>query len=248
MTYSDDWNDDMVLLDDDTAERLLRGAVAPDDAPPGYAEVAALLGELRDEPVVIDDRQVWAVTTAVQSGVAARTRVRSARRARRRLPAAIAGGVVIAMFVAPVAARIARDIDLVPVMGDDGGDRGAVVVPPANGDAATNGSGSSGASRASTAKQHSKAPTTPAADRAAVTVPVASDAPAQPETPSTPDTSGTTDPSAPAGAADGTAPGGEQQPCDRGAEAAVKADGACPGEQRPVEEPSDEKPRGREGR
>jgi hypothetical protein len=31
------------LLDRDTADRLLSGAVAPDDAPPGYAEVAGLL-------------------------------------------------------------------------------------------------------------------------------------------------------------------------------------------------------------
>ena len=33
----------MVPLDDDTAERLLAGRLHPEDAPPGYAEVARVL-------------------------------------------------------------------------------------------------------------------------------------------------------------------------------------------------------------
>jgi hypothetical protein len=45
MTGPRDLRDEMrnLLLDRDTADRLLSGAVAPDDAPPGYAGVAGLL-------------------------------------------------------------------------------------------------------------------------------------------------------------------------------------------------------------
>jgi hypothetical protein len=45
MTPWDDSEDEMrgLFLDPDTADRLLAGAVEPDDAPPGYAEVARLI-------------------------------------------------------------------------------------------------------------------------------------------------------------------------------------------------------------
>jgi hypothetical protein len=36
-----------VRLDGDTAERLLRGLIAPEDAPPGYAPVARFLRAVR---------------------------------------------------------------------------------------------------------------------------------------------------------------------------------------------------------
>ena len=42
------------LLDDPTVERLLRGQVDPDDAPPGYAGVAEVLRAAAAEPVVTD--------------------------------------------------------------------------------------------------------------------------------------------------------------------------------------------------
>ena len=42
------------LLDDPTAERLLRGQVDPDDAPPGYGGVAEVLRAAAAEPVVTD--------------------------------------------------------------------------------------------------------------------------------------------------------------------------------------------------
>jgi hypothetical protein len=43
-----------VVLDQDTAERLLAGAVAPEDAPPGYAGVARLLDAARAEPTAAE--------------------------------------------------------------------------------------------------------------------------------------------------------------------------------------------------
>src|SRR5438094_8071539 len=38
------------LLDEHTADRLLSGVLAPEDAPPGYAAVAALLAAVRRPP------------------------------------------------------------------------------------------------------------------------------------------------------------------------------------------------------
>ena len=38
------------LLDEHTADRLLSGVLAPEDAPPGYAAVAALLVAVRQPP------------------------------------------------------------------------------------------------------------------------------------------------------------------------------------------------------
>jgi hypothetical protein len=41
-------------LDTDTADRLLAGSVAPEDAPPGYAGVATLLAAVADSPTAED--------------------------------------------------------------------------------------------------------------------------------------------------------------------------------------------------
>jgi hypothetical protein len=41
-------------LDTDTADRLLAGSVAPEDAPPGYAGVATLLAAVADSPAADD--------------------------------------------------------------------------------------------------------------------------------------------------------------------------------------------------
>jgi hypothetical protein len=41
-------------LDTDTADRLLAGSVAPEDAPPGYAGVATLLAAVADSPAAED--------------------------------------------------------------------------------------------------------------------------------------------------------------------------------------------------
>lgn len=242
MTHSDDWNDDMVLLDHDTADRLVRGAVAPDDAPPGYAEVAALLGELRDEPVVVDDSRLAEFTAAVQSSVAPRPRrlplsfSRSrlgmhAGRSRRGVPAAIVGGVAIAMLVAPVAARIARDIDR--SVSDEA--PGAVVTPPA--DDAADKREPPRRPADPPAKQRSRAATTPAADRAAVTVPVASDAPPTPSTETPAPASKSRDETPGASTESKRVSEATEPTCEHGAEASAKDGRPCPGEKRqPVAE------------
>jgi hypothetical protein len=56
MTSWDDSEDEMrgPFLDRDTADRLLAGAVQPDDAPPAYAEVARLLRAAGAPPTAIE--------------------------------------------------------------------------------------------------------------------------------------------------------------------------------------------------
>lgn len=62
-------------IDDETAERLLAGAVEPDDAPPGYAQVSGLIqaatAPATAEELVRRDADVSAVTTALVAAPAA---------------------------------------------------------------------------------------------------------------------------------------------------------------------------------
>lgn len=73
MSDPDALDDDMARfdLDADTAERLLRGTLAPGDAPPGYGEVARLLGAVprpqSTEPLLSEAATVAAVAEAVRS-------------------------------------------------------------------------------------------------------------------------------------------------------------------------------------
>src|SRR5262245_5486900 len=55
-------------LDSDTANRLLAGRLEPDDAPPGYREVAQLLQDARSGnglPNVTDDAVIVAIVDAI---------------------------------------------------------------------------------------------------------------------------------------------------------------------------------------
>jgi hypothetical protein len=53
-------------LDPDTAERLLSGSLAPDDAPPGFAAVAALLADARPAPdAAVVERDLDALVGAI---------------------------------------------------------------------------------------------------------------------------------------------------------------------------------------
>jgi hypothetical protein len=71
-----DWSGEMrpVRLDAHTADRLLAGAVNPDDAPPGYVEVSRLLGAARDvgaHPVTTrDEPTVLAMSAALAEHLA----------------------------------------------------------------------------------------------------------------------------------------------------------------------------------
>lgn len=80
MSLWSDFEDEMTRLplDADTADRLLAGAVAPEDAPPGYAEVAVLVAAVaegfpRDE-LAREAETVAVLATAVRSSQAEMTK------------------------------------------------------------------------------------------------------------------------------------------------------------------------------
>jgi hypothetical protein len=82
MSFWGDLDSEMhpVLLDMDTADRLLAGTVAPDDAPPGYAEVARLLEALSAEPTGQELAYEAEVVAEVASAVRSSSSTHSPRR------------------------------------------------------------------------------------------------------------------------------------------------------------------------
>jgi hypothetical protein len=95
-------------LDPDTTDRLLSGRVAPDDAPPGYAEVARLLTALREPASPAElrslDEAVTAAARRATEGPATPIRpaagIRPARRSRpRRARAAILAFAVLGLLL-----------------------------------------------------------------------------------------------------------------------------------------------------
>jgi hypothetical protein len=85
MTLSDDLQGEMrdLWLDDDTADRLLAGLIAPDDAPPGHAQVARIVRAAKAAPTARElVRQDEHVAEAARTVGAARiTRPPAPRRA-----------------------------------------------------------------------------------------------------------------------------------------------------------------------
>jgi hypothetical protein len=79
MSLWDDFDCEMhpVALDTDTVDRLLAGAIAPADAPPGYAEVARFLRAVSAEPspeeLARETETVGIVAAAVRSSLEARS-------------------------------------------------------------------------------------------------------------------------------------------------------------------------------
>jgi hypothetical protein len=75
-------------IDGETAERLLAGSVEPDDAPPGYAQLAALVKAAKapatGEELVRRDADVAVVTAALDTPVAAATTTERTRMISRR--------------------------------------------------------------------------------------------------------------------------------------------------------------------
>jgi hypothetical protein len=85
MTPRDDSQDEMrgLFLDRDTADRLLAGQVDPDDAPPGYAEVARLVRAAGAPPTpaeLVREEQAVAAAARVVSPRPARSPVPATRR------------------------------------------------------------------------------------------------------------------------------------------------------------------------
>ncbi len=70
-------------LDDDSASRMLQGAVHPDDAPPGYASVAGLLAHAAQLPPLDEDAgaaTISAMVELIRAGAAAPAPARSRRK------------------------------------------------------------------------------------------------------------------------------------------------------------------------
>jgi hypothetical protein len=71
MSFWSDMDYDMQPLDTNTADRLLSGAIPPEDAPPGYAELARVLraasGETTAEELAREEEIVAMVAAAVRS-------------------------------------------------------------------------------------------------------------------------------------------------------------------------------------
>ena len=91
-----------LLLDRDTADRLLSGSVAPDDAPPGYAGVAELLRSCaRPRPLdgVREQSTIVAMTERIRSHRPAGPSVRGRVAARRSVRMKLVGVGIGAMLV-----------------------------------------------------------------------------------------------------------------------------------------------------
>ena len=104
MTGPRDLGDEMrsLLLDRDTADRLLSGSMAPDDAPPGYAGVAGLLRSCAQLPPLDGVRErttIYAMSQRIRSHRAVNPPVRGRVAARRSVRLKLVGVGVGAMLV-----------------------------------------------------------------------------------------------------------------------------------------------------
>lgn len=89
-----------VLLDLDTADRLLDGTVAPEDAPPGYANVARLLESAGAEPTADELSRETEVVAMVASAVRSSSSTHSVSPRRFFMPFALSRPRLTAAFVA----------------------------------------------------------------------------------------------------------------------------------------------------
>jgi hypothetical protein len=82
MSFWGDMDSEMhpVPLDMDTADRLLAGTVAPEDAPPGYAEVSRLLEAVSAEPATQELANEAELVSRVATVVRSSSRIHSPRR------------------------------------------------------------------------------------------------------------------------------------------------------------------------
>jgi hypothetical protein len=100
MSFWSDMDSEMhpVSLDMETADRLLGGAVAPEDAPPGYAEVARLLEAVSAEPTSHELAREAEVVAKVASAVRYSSNTHSPRRSF--MPVALSRPRITAALVA----------------------------------------------------------------------------------------------------------------------------------------------------
>jgi hypothetical protein len=96
-----------VPLDPDTAERLLAGTVAPEDAPPGYANVVSLLESAAAEPTADELSHETQVVAMVAMAVRASSNIRSLSPRRSFMPFARSRLRIAAAFAAVTVASTA---------------------------------------------------------------------------------------------------------------------------------------------
>ena len=89
-----------VPLDLDTADRLLAGTVAPEDAPPGYANVARLLESAAAEPTADELSRETEVVAMVAAAVRSSSSIHSVSSRRSFMPFALSRPRITAAFVA----------------------------------------------------------------------------------------------------------------------------------------------------
>jgi hypothetical protein len=89
-----------VPLDLDTADRLLAGTVAPEDAPPGYANVARLLESAAAEPTADELSREREVVAMVAAAVRSSSSIHSVSPRRFFMPVALSRPRIAAAFVA----------------------------------------------------------------------------------------------------------------------------------------------------
>jgi hypothetical protein len=112
MTSERDFDDEMQLfgIDDDTADRLLSGQVAPEDAPPSFRAIAQAVQEARlatDVDPTRESATVAAVVEALHSGFPSDAPVRSKRMLARMLSAKVAAIAAVGVLGVTAAAAAA---------------------------------------------------------------------------------------------------------------------------------------------
>jgi hypothetical protein len=102
MNFWSDFDCEMrpVPLDLNTADRLLAGTVAPEDAPPGYANVARLLESAAAEPTADELSRETEIVTMVGTAVRSSSSIHSVSPRRSYMPFALSRPRITAAFVA----------------------------------------------------------------------------------------------------------------------------------------------------
>jgi hypothetical protein len=90
----------LIPLDTNTSDRLLAGAVAPEDAPPGYAKVARLLEAVSGEPTADELAREAELVAMIATAVLSSSSTQFSSRKRHFIPFARSRPCIAAAFVA----------------------------------------------------------------------------------------------------------------------------------------------------